>query len=86
MIYKNDHITNTQKTDLATQVKNSTKQINTNASLYGDNLIVIMMESFEWFAIDPYNTPTLWDIKTNSGISFENFYAKNKTNISEDST
>ena len=47
-----------------TAYDNSTVDRDITASLYGDNLIVIMLESFEWFAIDPYNTPHLWALKT----------------------
>lgn len=50
----------------------------------GDNLIVIMLESFEWFAIDPIYTPTLYEMRTETGYSMENFYGRNKTNVSED--
>lgn len=49
-----------------------------------DNLIVIMLESFEWFAIDPIYTPTLYSLRTEIGYSLENFYGRNKTNVSED--
>lgn len=57
-----------------------------SGSLCGDNLIVIMMESIEWFAIDPYNTPNLYNFIENDAIKFTNFNAKNKTNISEQAT
>ena len=54
------------------------------ASLYGDNLIIILCESMDWFAIDPYNTPTLYSIATgNNSISFTGFHARNRTNNSE---
>ncbi len=84
MIYKNDKLDDELKTDIKKGLKDGQKATNTNATLYGDNFIMIMLESFEWFAIDPINTPTLWKIRTETGISFENFYAKNKTNMSED--
>ena len=50
-----------------------------------------MMESFEWFAIDPYNTPNLWALKTGTdndyipkqGMVFTNDISNNKTNASE---
>lgn len=62
-----------------------------SASLAGTNLIVIMLESFEWFAIDPYNTPNLYALKTGissenvnvRATSFTNYVSNNKTNISE---
>lgn len=84
MIYKNDKLTDDLKTDIKKGLKEGQKQTNSNATLYGDNFIMIMLESFEWFAIDPINTPTLWKIRTETGVSFENFYSKNKTNMSED--
>lgn len=56
---------------------------NENALLYGNNLIMVMLESFEWFAIDPICTPTLYELKTNSAQTFTNFRARNKTNMSE---
>lgn len=66
-----------------------------SALLYGDNLICIMLESYEWFAIDPYNTPNLWKLKTGEDLSgnssvpskatvMENYISNNKTNVSED--
>ena len=69
--------------------------VNDSATLYGDNLIVIMLESYEWFAIDPYNTPNLWKLKTGEDLSgntpatgkatiMEQYYSNNKTNVGED--
>ncbi len=46
------------------------------------NIIMIMMESTQWFAIDEYLTPNLYKL-ANEGIEFTNHYSKNKTNISE---
>lgn len=57
---------------------------NVSGALKGDNLIVIMMESIEWFAIDPINTPTLYTFIENDSVKFENFCARNKTNLSEE--
>lgn len=84
LIYKNDKPSQALLTDIQKGLDEGQKEINTSATLYGDNLIMIMLESFEWFAMDPFNTPTLWKIRTETGVSFENFYAKNKTNMSED--
>lgn len=57
---------------------------NTEAPLYGDNLIVILCESLDWYAIDPFNTPTLWAMAGGEDtIVLKNFYARNRTNISE---
>lgn len=52
----------------------------------GDNLIVIMLESYDSFAIDPVFTPYLYSIKNGTGLAtyYDNFYARNKTNISEE--
>lgn len=75
-------------------IKNGETEINPEATLFDKNLIVICMESLDSFAIDPYNTPTLWKMcygneipdsnNPGTGIYLENFYSKNKTNISED--
>ena len=53
----------------------------------GDNLIYIMLESFDTFSIDPVYTPFLWKMRTGqmAGAQYmDKFYAKNKTNISEE--
>ncbi len=52
----------------------------------GDNLIIIMLESFDSFSIDPVFTPYLYSIKNGTGLAtyYDNFYARNKTNISEE--
>ena len=76
-------------------VVNNVVAENPSALLYGDNLICIMLESYEWFAIDPYNTPNLWKLKTGEDLSGEsavpgqattmnNYFSNNKTNVSED--
>ena len=57
---------------------------NNLAPLYGDNLIVILCESLDWFAIDPYNTPTLYKLAGGDNtIVFKQFYGRNRTNLSE---
>lgn len=48
----------------------------------GNNLIMIMMESAEWYGIDEELTPTLYALKT-QGITSDNYISKNKTNQSE---
>ena len=59
-----------------------------------DNLIYILLESFDVFSIDPYNTPNLWKLAYGGtptgasdnvewGATFENFYGLNYTNNSE---
>lgn len=53
----------------------------------GDNLIIIMLESFDSFSIDPIYTPFLWSMRMGEydGAQYMNsFYARNKTNISEE--
>ena len=53
----------------------------------GDNLIILMLESFDRFAIDPIYTPFLYQMATGQydGAQYmSSFYAKNKTNVSED--
>ena len=49
----------------------------------GNNVITILLESLEWFAIDPYFTPNLYSLFYTDGITLTNFYANNRTNISE---
>ncbi|MGM9969615.1 MAG: LTA synthase family protein [Anaeroplasma sp.] len=52
------------------------------SSLKDMNVITIMIETGCRFAINEYLTPNLWNL-SNEGISFENNYTKNKTNVSE---
>ena len=47
-----------------------------------DNVIIVMCESLEWYAINPVLTPNLYNIFTN-GYRFDNYYSKSKTNYSE---
>lgn len=63
----------------STEITNSTAM---SGASKDDNLIVIMLESFDSYAIDPYNTPNLWKLATD-GINFTNFYGTNFTNDSE---
>lgn len=51
-------------------------------ALSGKNIVLIVIESGEWFAINEEYTPTLYSMAKN-GISFTNYYARNKTNHSE---
>ena len=48
----------------------------------GKNIITIMMESHQWFAVDEYLTPNIYNLAKN-GLTFSNHYSKNKTNVSE---
>lgn len=83
LIYKPNEYNAEIEAELLKDLEEGQQEVDVTAPLYGDNLVFIMLESFEWFAIDPYNTPTLWEIRTQTGVSLENFYSKNKTNISE---
>lgn len=48
----------------------------------GNNLIMVMMESAEWYGIDKDLTPTLYAL-ANQGITNDKYISKNKTNQSE---
>ncbi len=63
-------------------IENGQKQENTQSILHNDNLIIIMLESFDEFAIDPYNTPTIYNLMKDSIVANQ-FISNNKTNISE---
>lgn len=52
-------------------------------ALQGQNLVLIVIESGEWSAINRDYTPTLYAMAT-QGIAFTQFYGKNKTNVSEE--
>lgn len=51
----------------------------------GNNVISILLETMEYYAIDPYFTPTLYDLfyESQYSVKLKNFYANNRTNISE---
>lgn len=53
----------------------------TTANENDENVIVIMAESLEWFAINEL-TPNI-NALIDEGISYTNFFSKNKTNIAE---
>lgn len=76
----NEYITNSSNFKYSYSDYNN---VNVSGALSGDNLIVIMLESVEWFAIDPYNTPRLYEFIEDYCVKFTNFYGRNKTNISE---
>ena len=90
-IFPNSNASNKENDDIIKNYNLSTVNKDATAKLYDDNLIVIILESFEWFAIDPYNTPNLWALKTGNASSsidrqamvFTNYNSNNKTNISE---
>lgn len=91
-LFPNNNLSKAKQNEIIESYKNSTVKVDKSASLHGDNLIVIMLESFEWFAIDPYNTPNLWALKTGTAsdyisrqaLVFNNYVSNNKTNVSED--
>lgn len=57
---------------------------NNTAPLYNENLIVILCESLDSFAINPQLTPTLWKLTQGyNSIYLKNYYARNRTNNSE---
>ncbi len=79
------------KEDLKTGFVDSEKAFGVSK---GDNLIYILLESFDSFSLDPYNTPNLWkmaygtasessDKNVKWGYNFTNFYSLNYTNNSE---
>lgn len=49
----------------------------------GNNVIMILLESFEWFAVDPVLTPTLYRLFVTEGIPFDAYYSKQKTDMAE---
>lgn len=76
-------ITNDEKEELELYLTENIVEENPDAPLKGNNLIMIMLESFEWYAIDPICTPTLYSFANGGAVSFSNFRGRNKTNISE---
>lgn len=72
------------ESDYISFIDNGAREGNSSAPLYGDNLIVILCESLDWYAIDPQLTPNLWNIAHGQdSVVFTQFYARNRTNISE---
>ena len=51
-------------------------------ALGGKNIVLIVIESGEWYAINKEYTPTLYSM-VREGISFTEYYARDKTNHSE---
>ena len=51
-------------------------------ALSGKNIVLIVIESGEWYAINREYTPTLYSM-AKEGISFTEYYARDKTNHSE---
>lgn len=82
-IFANADMTLTEQQEYQAYLQDGEVLANESATHKDQNLIVIMLESFEWYAIDRYNTPTLYDLMENKAVSFTQFYARNKTNYSE---
>jgi hypothetical protein len=92
--FKKASLSNEERNEALRILEENTAKVNSGAPLHNDNLIVIMMESFEWFAIDPFNTPTLWALKTGENyyadhvekqaVVMEKYISNNKTNVSEE--
>ena len=58
-----------------------------NTDKYGiakdKNVITILCETLEYYAIDPHFTPNLYNYFYNECVHLKNYYANNRTNISE---
>ena len=80
-----ENLTDNEIEELQNFIDDGYQEGNEDAILYGDNLIVILCESFEWYAVDPYNTPTLYNLlyQNENTVVFNEFYARNRTNYSE---
>lgn len=82
--------------EIKAKISSQTISKNEDAVLFDQNLIILMLESYEWFAIDPYNTPNLYKLATGTissnntssvpskGTTIHNYISNNKTNVSED--
>lgn len=79
-------ISNTEKAELEDYLNNGKGYYETGSEAIckDDNLVMVLLESFDWFAIDPYCTPNLYKLRTETGYSLEQYYTRNKTNVSED--
>ncbi len=78
------YIQDDEKMDYVKYIDDGYVKGDPTAPLYGDNLIVILMESDDIFAIDPIYTPTLYRMYNGwNSIALKNFKAKNRTNNSE---
>ena len=71
------------KSEYLNLIKNGVVSKNESATLFGDNVIFLMLESYDTFAVDPYNTPTLYNLFNNESVYFTNYFSENKTNIVE---
>jgi len=84
---KDTKLTNDVKLEIDLALLNGEKEPNSISQYHGvgenDNLIIILLESFDSFAIDPINTPYIWNLVNEKASYFTNFHGKNKTNVSE---
>ena len=81
-----NRLSNDSYEDISKRLDEGYKGQDVSAPLYGDNLMVVLCESLDWYAIDPNLTPTLYSLaygQDENSIAFSNFYARNRTNISE---
>ncbi|MBE5746130.1 MAG: hypothetical protein E7359_02460 [Clostridiales bacterium] len=83
LIIKDNDLTAEEKQALINELNENVVESNNNAVSKDNNLIIIMLESFDKFAIDPICTPTLYNLQENTSQNFTNYYARNKTNVSE---
>lgn len=68
------------------QEGNSPQTTNMSGVSEGNNVLLILAESFDIAAIDPYFTPNLYKLWFEDGMLLKNYYAENKTNMSEGMT
>lgn len=75
------------KLEIDMHILEGSKIKNTHSKYFGtaqnDNLIMLCLESFDSFAIDPINTPFLYELTTGGATFMNNYHSKNATNISE---
>lgn len=77
-------VDNSEKNEVAEQVSQNTAiQTNVTGISEGNNLITILLESLDYFAIDPVFTPHLYKLFYEDGLQLSNFHSENRTNISE---
>lgn len=80
---KNKELTKAEYNEVEAAIENGLVTSGFSNIAEGDNLIMILLESFDSFAIDPYNTPNLWNLTHGEGVYFDNFHGYNYTNDSE---
>lgn len=84
MILAGDEISESEAKNVAEYFASGTKELTDLTGVSsGNDVITILMETFEYFAIDEHFTPTLYRLFYEDGVTLQNFYANNRTNISE---